>query len=126
MVLGNHTEFRRVVNLLLKTLDFDKDLNVSVFETNIRGKQISTLTKQGFPFFFTFHSSGRFVVSSLVDQASWHGGGAGLALFRTFVKTCRKGCPQATAWLVDALDQIIRFNIYLYLHTLQQKIIFEK
>lgn len=36
VVLGNYTEFQRVVNLLLKNLDFNKDLNVSVFETNIR------------------------------------------------------------------------------------------
>ncbi|ESO11230.1 hypothetical protein HELRODRAFT_194877 [Helobdella robusta] len=36
VVLGNFSEFRRVVDILLKTLNFDKDLNVSVFETNIR------------------------------------------------------------------------------------------
>ena len=36
-VLGNYTEFRRVYHLLIKTLDFDRDINVSVFETNIRG-----------------------------------------------------------------------------------------
>lgn len=34
-VLGNHTEFRRVVNVLSE-LSFDSDINVSVFETNIR------------------------------------------------------------------------------------------
>ncbi|XP_011198910.2 ER degradation-enhancing alpha-mannosidase-like protein 2 [Bactrocera dorsalis] len=33
--MGNYTEFRRVVKIL-ETVDFDKDLNVSVFETNIR------------------------------------------------------------------------------------------
>ena len=37
VVMGNHSEFRRVSNLLIETLDFDKDVNVSVFETNIRG-----------------------------------------------------------------------------------------
>ena len=41
ILLGNRTEFERVVNLLTKTLSFDKDINVSVFETNIRGKLIS-------------------------------------------------------------------------------------
>ncbi len=35
-VLGNRTEFERVVQLLVKNLDFNKDINVSVFETNIR------------------------------------------------------------------------------------------
>ncbi|XP_017490438.1 PREDICTED: uncharacterized protein LOC108378644 [Rhagoletis zephyria] len=33
--MGNYTEFRRVVKLL-ETMDFEKDINVSVFETNIR------------------------------------------------------------------------------------------
>ena len=37
IILGNRTEFERVVDLLTKTLNFDKDINVSVFETNIRG-----------------------------------------------------------------------------------------
>lgn len=36
-VMGNYSEFRRVTELLEKTLDFDRDINVSVFETNIRG-----------------------------------------------------------------------------------------
>jgi ER degradation enhancer, mannosidase alpha-like 2 len=36
-VMGNYTEFRRVAQLLTSTLDFDRDINVSVFETNIRG-----------------------------------------------------------------------------------------
>lgn len=35
VVLGNHTEFKRVVDLLA-TKSFDEDINVSVFETNIR------------------------------------------------------------------------------------------
>ncbi|XP_071814520.1 ER degradation-enhancing alpha-mannosidase-like protein 2 [Apostichopus japonicus] len=35
-VLGNYTEFRRVAELLLYHLDFEEDINVSVFETNIR------------------------------------------------------------------------------------------
>ncbi|XP_053950505.1 ER degradation-enhancing alpha-mannosidase-like protein 2 [Anastrepha ludens] len=33
--MGNYTEFRRVVKIL-ESMDFDKDINVSVFETNIR------------------------------------------------------------------------------------------
>lgn len=37
VVMGNYSEFRRVTDLLLSTLDFDKNINVSVFETNIRG-----------------------------------------------------------------------------------------
>jgi hypothetical protein len=40
IILGNRTEFERVVDLLTKSLNFDKDINVSVFETNIRGKFI--------------------------------------------------------------------------------------
>lgn len=35
VVLGNHTEFKRVANLLM-SMSFDTDINVSVFETNIR------------------------------------------------------------------------------------------
>ena len=37
IILGNRTEFERVVDLISRTLNFDKDINVSVFETNIRG-----------------------------------------------------------------------------------------
>lgn len=35
-VMGNFTEFRRVVDILLEKSNFDSDINVSVFETNIR------------------------------------------------------------------------------------------
>ncbi|XP_035212115.1 ER degradation-enhancing alpha-mannosidase-like protein 2 [Stegodyphus dumicola] len=35
-VMKNYTEFRRVVNTLLATADFNVNINVSVFETNIR------------------------------------------------------------------------------------------
>ncbi|XP_053309784.1 ER degradation-enhancing alpha-mannosidase-like protein 2 [Spea bombifrons] len=36
LIIGNITEFKRVVNVLQDTLDFDIDVNASVFETNIR------------------------------------------------------------------------------------------
>uniref|UniRef100_A0A8C4QHT5 alpha-1,2-Mannosidase n=1 Tax=Eptatretus burgeri TaxID=7764 RepID=A0A8C4QHT5_EPTBU len=36
LVLGNTSEFRRVSRLLQNTIDFTQDVNVSVFETNIR------------------------------------------------------------------------------------------
>ncbi|KAM8947822.1 ER degradation-enhancing alpha-mannosidase-like protein 2 [Pelodytes ibericus] len=36
LVIGNVSEFQRVVNVLQDTLDFDIDVNASVFETNIR------------------------------------------------------------------------------------------
>lgn len=36
LVLGNTSEFQRVSTLLGETLNFDMDINVSVFETNIR------------------------------------------------------------------------------------------
>ncbi|XP_014661702.1 PREDICTED: ER degradation-enhancing alpha-mannosidase-like protein 2 [Priapulus caudatus] len=35
-VLGNYSEFRRVAHLLIDKANFDIDVNVSVFETNIR------------------------------------------------------------------------------------------
>ncbi|XP_055370963.1 uncharacterized protein LOC129605308 [Condylostylus longicornis] len=35
-VMGNFTEFRRVVQYLVENSNFDSDINVSVFETNIR------------------------------------------------------------------------------------------
>jgi hypothetical protein len=38
VIMGNNTEFQRVANLVIEKLDFDVDINVSVFETNIRGK----------------------------------------------------------------------------------------
>jgi mannosidase alpha-like ER degradation enhancer 2 len=36
VVMGNYSEFKRVVNLLVEKMSFDNDINVSVFETNIR------------------------------------------------------------------------------------------
>lgn len=36
IIMGNHTEFERVAKLLEETISFDNDINVSVFETNIR------------------------------------------------------------------------------------------
>ena len=35
-IMGNYTEFRRVYDLLSKRENFDANINVSVFETNIR------------------------------------------------------------------------------------------
>lgn len=35
-VMGNYSEFNRVVKLLTQKIHFDSDINVSVFETNIR------------------------------------------------------------------------------------------
>lgn len=35
-IMGNSTEFKRVVDIVLKRQIFDTDVNVSVFETNIR------------------------------------------------------------------------------------------
>ncbi len=36
VIMGNYTEFERVVNIITDTIDFDLNINVSVFETNIR------------------------------------------------------------------------------------------
>ncbi|XP_069808414.1 ER degradation-enhancing alpha-mannosidase-like protein 2 isoform X2 [Dendropsophus ebraccatus] len=36
LIIGNVSEFHRVVNVLQDTVDFDIDVNASVFETNIR------------------------------------------------------------------------------------------
>ena len=41
--MGNVTEFERVASLLTNTLSFEQDINVSVFETNIRGSEFFTL-----------------------------------------------------------------------------------
>ncbi|XP_034392254.1 ER degradation-enhancing alpha-mannosidase-like protein 2 isoform X2 [Cyclopterus lumpus] len=46
LVLGNQTEFQRVASLLQDTVDFDIDVNASVFETNIRAFQ----TPSGLPY----------------------------------------------------------------------------
>lgn len=35
-VVGNYSEFRRVAQLILENAHFDMNINVSVFETNIR------------------------------------------------------------------------------------------
>ncbi|XP_052798328.1 ER degradation-enhancing alpha-mannosidase-like protein 2 [Mya arenaria] len=36
VIMGNNTEFQRVANLVIENMNFDNDINVSVFETNIR------------------------------------------------------------------------------------------
>lgn len=36
VTIGNYSEFGRVVNIIIEKMDFDSDINVSVFETNIR------------------------------------------------------------------------------------------
>ena len=38
VIMGNNSEFQRVAQLVLDHADFDIDINVSVFETNIRGE----------------------------------------------------------------------------------------
>ena len=38
--MGNQSEFSRVADILTQSLNFDRDINVSVFETNIRGTVI--------------------------------------------------------------------------------------
>jgi len=48
IVLGNYSEFRRVVDIILTKSDFDKDINVSVFETNIRGKSSNSFKTSSF------------------------------------------------------------------------------
>lgn len=35
-VMGNYTEFRRAVDIIISKANFDTNINVSVFETNIR------------------------------------------------------------------------------------------
>jgi len=39
-IMQNYSEFRRVHDLLISSLHFDHDINVSVFETNIRGEHM--------------------------------------------------------------------------------------
>lgn len=54
-VMGNYSEFRRVVNIVTSKADFDANINVSVFETNIRivgGLLSAHLFSQRLPFFF--------------------------------------------------------------------------
>ena len=37
-IMGNFSEFKRVATLLIEVVDFNRDIDVSVFETNIRSK----------------------------------------------------------------------------------------
>ena len=37
-IMGNFSEFQRVATLLIDVIDFNRDIDVSVFETNIRSK----------------------------------------------------------------------------------------
>ena len=43
--MGNVTEFERVALILEDTITFDTDINVSVFETNIRGTKLYNMLK---------------------------------------------------------------------------------
>lgn len=47
-VLGNQTEFQRVASLLQDTIDFDTDVNASVFETNIRGTKKQSVAESDY------------------------------------------------------------------------------
>lgn len=38
VIMGNYIEFRRVVELVIDKMNFDFDINVLVFEINIRSK----------------------------------------------------------------------------------------
>ncbi|XP_028935944.1 ER degradation-enhancing alpha-mannosidase-like protein 2 [Ornithorhynchus anatinus] len=60
LILGNVTEFQRVVHVLQESVDFDVDVNASVFETNIRvvggllsahllSKKAGALVEEGWP-----------------------------------------------------------------------------
>jgi hypothetical protein len=56
VIFGNYSEFEKGVKWIIENIDFNKDLNVSLFETNIRilGGLLS-----GLKFFFkiTFNST---------------------------------------------------------------------
>ena len=109
VVMGNHSEFRRVSNLLIETLDFDKDVNVSVFETNIRGllkewhdekylaiwifRSIFTCTVAHVCNF----SRRRTPVSSFVFKTSKSFAWTGMALFRSIASTSWESCIQAAS-----------------------------
>lgn len=62
LILGNHSEYRRVVNIVLQKTDFNQDINVSVFETNIRGRPIINPVSlyNCFKFDFNIHTSVNF------------------------------------------------------------------
>ena len=45
--MGNTTEFMRVVAIIEEEMTFEKDINVSVFETNIRGNINHRICKFG-------------------------------------------------------------------------------
>lgn len=56
VILGNYTEFRRASRMLLDHLDINRNVNVSVFETNIRGQWSS------FSVFTRLHVSNPFTI----------------------------------------------------------------
>jgi hypothetical protein len=97
LVLGNYSEFKRISEYIVGHIDFDQDINVSVFETNIRGESFTDGNcdhKQFNPDFCLMVFSGRrtFVCSSVV--ASQSGAiGTRMALFWTFAPIGRKCCP---------------------------------
>lgn len=54
VIMGNNSEFQRVAQLVLDHTDFDLDINVSVFETNIRSKFQSLFFIVFFLSYFSF------------------------------------------------------------------------
>lgn len=58
VVLGNYSEFRRAASLVLKNLDPNKNVNVSVFETNIRGMNLSFLNTSSYWWAYLRSSAG--------------------------------------------------------------------
>lgn len=48
--MGNYSEFDRALSIVLKNIDVDANVNVSVFETNIRGIEHLHFTLSSFSF----------------------------------------------------------------------------
>lgn len=87
-VLGNHTEFQRVASLLQDAIDFDTDVNASVFETNIRGTAVAgftcnLITSWNQVLCVCVCSGGGAALCSPLGWSGRDGAGTWLALFRT-------------------------------------------
>lgn len=84
VVLGNHTEFRKGVKLVLENIDTNLNVNVSVFETNIRSKKCTNS--------LTYCSCWRASFCTSVVKKSWLGCWTRLAMSRKVAWFSRTIC----------------------------------
>jgi hypothetical protein len=94
VIMGNDSEFRRAADLVLSTVNVDANVNVSVFETNIRviGGLLSAHMLSG-------RVQGMWSHLCILHSCYRHSVGTWLAVFWSVTQTGRTFCSKTIACL---------------------------